>query len=70
MIPWVGICRSEIHCDFIFVKFEVAAEHTNRNVYKGSGTMLVEVTLEAQITDVIHTYSEQITQEQNLGKPS
>lgn len=37
---------------------------------EGSGIILVEVTLEAQVKDVVPTYSEQMAQEQNLGKPS
>lgn len=49
---------------FVFVKFEVAAERINRNVSKDSkreedlGVILVQVTLEAQITNVVATYSE------------
>ena len=37
---------------------------------EGLGIILVEVTLEGQVTVVAPTYSKQMTQEQNLGKAS
>lgn len=49
---------------FVFVKFEVAAERINRNASKDSkrdkdlGVILVQVTLETQVTNVVATYSE------------
>lgn len=37
---------------------------------EGLGIILIEVTHESQIMDVVPIYNEQAAQEQNLGKPS